>query len=363
MSFLVDLPHKVSVDVLSKWTELGDLMLLDSAVCNEKERTQLLRLFSYPSFTVQNYVFINTNCDITGCLPYISLRRLKLLELSMECSNVAKFNCLTFDKSLISDISVKDSDYITGEESYNIWLEQLVMLVNACFNLKQLTFSSLIVSRGKLRTFFDPNVIKHLVTIEVIWCSPVLLEIVEHLVCEHCNNLKSVHFEYKYQDGAVKKRSYSMTKLHKIIKRNPNIHSIKLVVEHCIVDADKLLDILCNETPSLTSLDLEIQTNKPHLNWLTRLFSVHHTQLIKCNVIKNDQGFEYFSVNRNFSCLTHWVSGEMPFTDLFSFYPNLTDIDLHGDGVTAEILQSIASNCRKLRIFELKVDTAQVEVL
>ncbi len=133
MSSLLNLPGDVIIEILASWLKSNEVAKLDSAVCNQKKRSDFLQIlkcpeFMIPSFRVQGYHSTNV-CH--SYMRWIEHREIKLKSLSLKGidfeNHVVKWK---IDLSYVSLLHLHETGGIImkGNEHTDVELDFLTFL-------------------------------------------------------------------------------------------------------------------------------------------------------------------------------------------------------------------------------------------
>ncbi len=131
MALLCKTPEDYSGEILSQWCKVKDIAVLEAAVCNKKQRQELLKIF-------QSSGFILNNIHGFQSLDYINTYNIKVKSIVLSCGPLTRpVNVNNIDPTKISSLSF--SWERTAQQQDN--LTNLIALIDSCTNLKSLDLS------------------------------------------------------------------------------------------------------------------------------------------------------------------------------------------------------------------------------
>ena len=132
-SIITQVPEDILFNVLSTWSELKSVNLLDTAFCNSNVRNYVLDCFRSPISSLNGVEKLNTSI-----IKYISVRGLKLREMNGNLTIFHEIFMLTVPlvTTKVNAISVIDQNW--PRENIDLH-DNVIELINACPQLTSLT--------------------------------------------------------------------------------------------------------------------------------------------------------------------------------------------------------------------------------
>ncbi len=268
MSLLFLIPKNVSVDVLSQWCELQDVMKVDSAFCNQTDRPYFLQLFKCKTFSVH---CVDSIAGIKFVVRHKIFTRSILLD---ERPNTLKFDIQFFTYLYVSKINHLS---LGPSMNYNdCWQNKhLTKFISSCSVLASLNIAHQTDESQFILINVNPKVLNQLTSFH--YTGRNLSKALWMFLGQHLRSLIHLHItQSKNGDGDIR---LCPSVANYILVHNPSIQSLSLGTSadcHCAICTLPNVDSIAELCPQLTKVHLQFNFTE------TSLLGAVHTLVTSC---------------------------------------------------------------------------------
>lgn len=242
MSLLFYLPEVLNVLILSEWCAPRDVMKLDSAICNELERTSILRIFC-------STCFVMDLCDRGSIIRWISIRQVRIKHLLLRELECYLLKFLTIQKSEIVKIDLFQTENLPG------FGETVSQFINSCEKLHSIESSESFVVTDDLILKFNSDILRQLTRLDIQQYSNLTVNSFAKLA-NCCKRLIVLKFETTY--------GIDLNTILNLIKHNSDLMTLHIKsryitennVNACFGLSDVFYSTLVEHCPRLIDVDI-----------------------------------------------------------------------------------------------------------